>query len=86
MFCRNDEADKLPAGDDGDVDAVHRDPACPCRSAEMPPLIAPVVLDALLDAVSTSPWRHLGDGQAEISGKADRPGALALCGNLVCAA
>ena len=50
---------------------------------DMPPLMAPGVVDALLDAVLDQAIRDtLGDGQAEVQRKTDRPGAFALFGNL----
>ena len=83
VLRRHDEAHELPAGDHGDVDAVHAAPRVQRGPARHAAVDRAGVVDALVEAVLDQPVRDaLGDGQAEVQRKADRPGAFALCGNL----
>ena len=83
MLGRHDEADELPASDQGNVDSVHAAPPVQRGPARHAAVDRAGVVDALLDAVLDQPVRDtLGDGQAEVQRESDRPGAFALCGNL----
>ena len=83
MLGRHDKADELPAGDQGNIDTVHAAPPVERGPARHAAVDRAGVVDALLDAVLDQPVRDtLGDGQAKVQRETDRPGALALCGNL----
>ena len=83
MLGRHDKAHELPAGDHGDVDAVHAAPPVQRGPARHAAVDRAGVVDALLDAVLDQPvCDTFGDGEPEVQRKTDRPGALALRGNL----